>query len=103
MEDFPPTQVIISDDEEVPEEPFDEGDSLSPPRIIRRQNAFKAPRKGIKRPYVEPVRYPSDDEDQPDLKEYFSQWDMKDRDIIIMCRSYASYLDRTSKANKKDY
>lgn len=32
--------------------------------------------------------------DQPDLEQYFSQWMMPDKDIIVMCRAYASYLAR---------
>ncbi len=38
----------------------------------------------------------------PDLKAYFQRWNMKDGDVVVLCRAYASYLDRSSKANNKD-
>ncbi len=99
--DFPLTQRLDSSGDEI--EDIDSGEFDSPPQTLHRQRAFKAPRKGTKRPMFVDMRYDSDDDegDQPDLKEYFSNWNMKDRDIIVMCRAYASYLDRTSKANKK--
>lgn len=62
------------------------------------QTAVKRP-QGFKRPYIEMVD--SDDEEQPDLGVYFDKWNMSDRDIIVMCRSFASYLDRKGKAVKK--
>lgn len=34
----------------------------------------------------------SDSDLQPDLDEYFSQWDMPPKDIVAMCRAYASYI-----------
>lgn len=37
--------------------------------------------------------------EQPDLAEYFSQWEISDAEQIRLCRSYASYLV----AMKKDF
>lgn len=55
--------------------------------------------KGFKRPYVEEI-YSDSDEEQPDLKEYFSQWEMPSKDIALMCRSYASYICVQEKTTK---
>lgn len=35
-------------------------------------------------------------EGQPDLEDYFSQWDIPPRDIVGICRAYASYLAATT-------
>lgn len=49
---------------------------------------FKTPARGGKRPIFSPV----DEDDQPDLEEYFSGWEIPTKDQILMCRAYASYL-----------
>jgi len=60
--------------------------------------AVPNPRLSAKRPrYIDLV----DDDDQPDLDEYFSNWNMGAKDIIIMCRSYASYLAAKNKSKTK--
>ena len=33
----------------------------------------------------------------PDLAEYFSHFQMQPRDIIVICRSYARYMEQVSK------
>jgi len=37
----------------------------------------------------------------PDLHAYFSQFDIKPKDVIIMCRSYASYVASQNKSTRK--
>jgi len=59
-------------------------------------------RKGLKRPF--PSRgYDDeiDEEDQPDLEEYFSNWHISPKDVVLICRSYASYVSSAQKATKK--
>jgi len=49
-------------------------------------------------------REPSPEEveqDQPDLPAYFAQWEMPDKHIILMCRSYASYLAAKAHGERK--
>lgn len=29
---------------------------------------------------------------QPDLEEYFSNWDIPPKDVVAICRAYASYV-----------
>lgn len=62
--------------------------------------------KGVKRPRSQdPDEDSSEEQDYPDLHEYFSRFDFDAADIIQLCRSYASYLARTMKGkvplNKK--
>lgn len=42
------------------------------------------------------------DMDQPDLPDYFSQWDIPVEDVISMCRSYANYLTKQERAGKPE-
>lgn len=42
------------------------------------------------------------DMDQPDLPDYFSQWDIPVEDVISMCRSYANYLTTQARAGKPE-
>lgn len=42
-----------------------------------------------------------DSDDQPDLGDYFSQWDIPPKDIILMCRAYASYLSAQNREHPK--
>lgn len=37
----------------------------------------------------------------PDLGEYFEQFDISDKDIILLCRGYASYLAARGKGQRK--
>ncbi len=39
--------------------------------------------------------------EQPDLHEYFSQWVIPDKQVILLCRSYASYLAAKGHARSK--
>lgn len=103
MEGFPPTQRLPSeDDDEMPE------DISSSPEtgFLVRANAgymgsgWKQPRQG-KRPPPAMSCDSDSEESSPDLGIYFAKWNMEDRDIIVMCRSYASYIDRRTKATKK--
>lgn len=107
-------------DEEMDDMCRDDSGSASPPtpRILERDDecqgfstmvrpdfrasipGYPAPaRKGMKRPMV----FESDsDEEQPDLGDYFSGWDICRRDQIHLCRAYASYLAVQDKSiNKK--
>lgn len=79
---------LVSSDEDVPQD-----DEESPMRLPRPNPAAFAPRGG-KRPRM---MYPHNQEDedvldQPDLAEYFQEWEIPDKDVILMCRAYASYL-----------
>jgi len=73
----------------------------SPPKLAR---------KGMKRPF--PDRYyarePFDfdegsvaPEEQPDLEAYFSQWHIAPKEVVLICRSYASYVAAAQKSTKK--
>jgi len=77
----------VSSDEEVPQDEVWEkhGDV----EILRKSAAGKRPRH-----YEMPPHNQEDDDclDQPDLGEYFGQWDISEKDQILMCRAYASYL-----------
>lgn len=50
----------------------------------------------------DPMQLEGDDQDensgegQPDLEDYFSQWDIPPRDIVGICRAYASYVAATT-------
>jgi len=37
----------------------------------------------------------------PDLHAYFSQFQIKPKDIVVMCRSYASYVASQNKSSRK--
>ncbi len=39
--------------------------------------------------------------DAPDLHDYFSQWIIPDKQVILLCRSYASYLAAKGHAQTK--
>ncbi len=74
------------------------------PEFLTRSNAFV----GGKRPVREWNQYApqgsmSDEEvlEQPDLAEYFSQWVIPDKQVILLCRSYASYLAAKGHATSK--
>jgi len=38
--------------------------------------------------------------DQPDLEEYFSNWDIPPKDVVLICRSYASYVASRNKTSR---
>jgi len=42
-----------------------------------------------------------DSDGQPDLDDYFSQWDISAKEQILMCRAYASYLSAKRAPFKK--
>jgi len=73
-------------------QPF--GDDDVPPRPLRRQDALRFFDKGAHEedPIDEEEEDEEDADEQPDLGEYFSQWDISPKEQILMCRSYASYL-----------
>jgi len=103
-----------------PDDEFDEDEILTPvgyvvkaggkkrhreaKEIERIQNAnarrFMQPRKGLKTLYTG-YDDEMDSEDQPDLEEYFSNWHISPKDVILICRSYASYVAASQKATKK--
>jgi len=103
-----------------PDDEFDEDEILTPVgyvtkaggkkrhreamEIERVQNAnarkFMQPRKGLKALYTG-YDDEMDSEDQPDLEEYFSNWHISPKDVILICRSYASYVAASQKATKK--
>jgi len=70
---------------------------------LQNENArkFNAPRKGLKRLYAPDIDDELDSEDQPDLEEYFGNWHINPKDVVVICRSYASYVANKSKATKK--
>jgi len=96
-----------------PLEPFhsDEGDEMDmddPPRGISRnypeliedEDDDQEHTYGRKRPsrFIDLV---DEEPEEPDLAEYFSQWDMPWKQQVLICRSYASYLssrNRTTSA-----
>ncbi len=73
----------------------------SQPFSARAPSASVVPRKGLKRPMLQPYEDEEDSADQPDLHEYFGNWNMPAKDIILMCRSYASYVSQSSKSRTK--
>ncbi len=73
---------------------------------LKRSHAFvgrKAPRSEWNQYAPQGISSEEDDEvaEQPDLAEYFSQWKIPEKDIILMCRSYASYISHKAKAQQK--
>jgi len=67
-------------------------------------------RKGMKRPFPETYyargQWDADEgsvvpEEQPDLEAYFGQWHIAPREVVLICRSYASYVASAQKATKK--
>lgn len=80
----------------------------SPPRGGSASNLEmpSRPRKAIKTASKSAYYADMMDEDsdgpttQPDLAAYFAQWDVPWKDIVLMCRAYASYL---SAQNKRDH
>jgi len=72
-------------------------ESDSPPPSPERPR-FRGPPavKGLKRPA------PRYEAESPDLYSYFAQFDMDDKDIIVCCRGYASYLAARGKGQRKD-
>lgn len=80
--------------DEFSEHSLQDSPSLSPVTPRQLQRSQKRP---LKRPYFEE----EPDDDQPDLHEYFSNWDMAPKDIVLMCRSYASYVATQQKSLKK--
>lgn len=59
------------------------------PRELKRTNAHLYDMEALEDPMDEEE---GDSDDQPDLGEYFAQWDITPKEQILMCRSYASYL-----------
>jgi len=67
------------------------------PRTIKRSRAFAG-----KRPLVNWGYTPQYDQDEgPDLGDYFDQWDLPEKKQILICRGYASYLAAMQDAKKK--
>jgi len=100
------------DSDEEQDEPFgsDEGgefDMDSPPTGISKKRPIQ-----IFDSNVDPDLMDDDDDvdidiagdsDQPDLEEYFSNWDIPWKEVVLICRSYASYVasrNKTSSAAK---
>lgn len=75
---------LASSDEEHGEEVWDQHDDV---QVLRRSVGGKRPR------YMLPHNQEDVEVmDQPDLAEYFAQWEISEKDQILMCRAYASYL-----------
>lgn len=69
--------------------------------MLCRSNATAGKRP---RTFVPQTPPESDDEeilDQPDLASYFSQWEISDKHVILLCRSYASYLSAKGHSGRK--
>jgi len=67
-------------------------------------------RKGMKRPFSDSYyargQWDAEEgsvvaDEQPDLEAYFSQWHIDPKEIVLICRSYASYVAASQKATKK--
>lgn len=92
-------------DEEIPQhQPWspprsDEEVDEEQPRTLKRERPFF----GQKKPFVFGGRmeFSDEEDDEPDLGAYFAQWHLSDKQIIICCRSYASYLSAKKDAKKK--
>jgi len=55
-----------------------------------------------KRPrYIDLADDEAEIEAYPDLNAYFSQFKMRPKDIIVMCRSFASYVASQNKSSRK--
>jgi len=68
------------------------------PRTLKRTK----PSFGGKRPLVNWGYSPGYEQDQgPDLGDYFDQWDLSEKKQILICRGYASYLAAMQDAKKK--
>lgn len=81
-----PTQPLSDDVEQ-------DYDTVHMPHPLQRSQ-----KRPMKRPlFQDEVDY----DDQPDLHEYFSNWDISPKDIILMCRSYASYIAVQAKVQEK--
>lgn len=86
--------------EENSEHSLQDSPSVSPvvPRKLKREDAqIHSQKRPMKRPYEDIY----DEDEQPDLHEYFSNWSMEPKDIVLMCRSYASYVATQQKSQKK--
>lgn len=84
-------------------EPFhsDEGEEMDvddPPRGISRNypelidDDDDEDQYGRKKPLSRFIDLVDEDPEEPNLEEYFSQWDMPWKQQVLICRSYASYL-----------
>ncbi|AXH76230.1 MAG: hypothetical protein [Cressdnaviricota sp.] len=74
------------------EVPQDEWEDHGEVQVLRRSHATVS---AGKRPRYHMPPHNQEDEDileQPDLAEYFAQWEISEKDQILMCRAYASYL-----------
>ncbi len=89
------------DDGEYDQQPWDGtpgGLSMETPKRLPGQ---KAPRAEWNQ-YAPQGSYEEEDTlEQPDLHEYFSQWEIPDKQVILLCRSYASYLAAKGHAKAK--
>ncbi len=91
------------------DEEMDDNEFGSPPRELQRSSATvgrKAPRAEWNQ-YAPQGSFSDDDEnddmvlEQPDLHVYFSQWEIPDKQVVLLCRSYASYLSAKGHAKAK--
>lgn len=99
-----PTQLIASDDEDLELEQDGselEGLEDEAPRALTRTRAFGGGGKRPRAPHVPYVPVFGDDLEQPDLSVYFAQWEMEDKHVILLCRSYASYLAARAHSSRR--
>lgn len=92
-------------DEEVE---MDDAEAEEPEKRARDEDPFSiTPWSGGKRPcaWGNIAPYGTEDiedaQEQPDLAEYFGQWVIPEKQIILVCRAYASYLSAKAHANTK--
>jgi len=74
--------------------PDSEDEIEEEPRTLVRSRAFYV---GGKRPRL----FHDEPDETPDLGSYFEGWNMADKQQIVMCRAYASYLSAKKDAKKK--
>lgn len=101
-------EVGFSQRDLVCDEEMDEAELQNEDDLLEDEPPKKLVRTGCKAPRASWNPYqPHQDEyddvvgEQPDLADYFQQWSIPEKDIILMCRSYASYLQHKSKASPK--
>ncbi len=94
MVEVTPHAPIDDDEDEEQDEEFDEDE---PPRSLKRHNA------GMDLRCSEAWEQEEDRDAmaQPDLGEYFGQWEMPASSEIALCRTYANYLASKMKAASK--
>lgn len=100
VEDYEPHQPSSDEEERAqtppmdPEEPFSREPS---PKLTHKRVAAKS-LKSLKKPRT---RDDWAERDQPDLADYFQDFDTPDAKRIVICRTYASYLSALQPKKRK--